>query len=199
MPPESFTAFCKRLIFHAQWDILLDEELRHAMKHGIVIKCYDGIERRFYPRIFTYSADYPEKYVWPLSLYASKLMMDIWTRILISTVRNGGSCPCPRCSVPMAEFDQTATSGDRRKREELRRDPKVQEALVQEAQKLIYEDQKAISNKEVEKLLKPNSWTPVTVSHSLCIKSQLNTQSGTEYFFGQVRHGQLQRFLGACC
>jgi Plavaka transposase len=55
-------AFCNRLMFHAQWEILLDDELRHAMKHGIVIKCHDGVERRFYPRIFTYSADYPEKW-----------------------------------------------------------------------------------------------------------------------------------------
>jgi hypothetical protein len=27
-----------------------------------VIKCCDGEWRRFYPRIFTYSADYPEKW-----------------------------------------------------------------------------------------------------------------------------------------
>jgi hypothetical protein len=29
----------------------------------MVIQCADGIERRIYPRIFTYSADYPEKWV----------------------------------------------------------------------------------------------------------------------------------------
>jgi hypothetical protein len=33
------------------------------MGHGIVIECCDGITRRFYPRILTYSADYPETYV----------------------------------------------------------------------------------------------------------------------------------------
>ena len=35
----------------------------HKYVHGIVIKCCDGVLRRFYPRLFTYSADYPEKYV----------------------------------------------------------------------------------------------------------------------------------------
>jgi hypothetical protein len=30
---------------------------------GFVVRCGDNIERRVYPRIFTYSADYPEKYV----------------------------------------------------------------------------------------------------------------------------------------
>ena len=54
---------CHRELFHAQWTILLDGEFLEAYKHGIVIRCCDGIVRRFYPRILTYSADYPEKYV----------------------------------------------------------------------------------------------------------------------------------------
>jgi hypothetical protein len=41
----------------------LDPEFMYAYIHGIVIECFDGILRRFFPRIFTYSADYPEKYV----------------------------------------------------------------------------------------------------------------------------------------
>jgi Plavaka transposase len=54
---------CHREAFHAQWDVIFDDEFVEAYRHGIVIKCCDGVERRFYPRIFTYSADYPEKYV----------------------------------------------------------------------------------------------------------------------------------------
>lgn len=54
-------AHCKRELFHAIWRILLDEEFLEAYKNGIVVKCYDGKYRRVYPRIFTYSADYPEK------------------------------------------------------------------------------------------------------------------------------------------
>jgi hypothetical protein len=42
--------------------VLLDDEFLEAWKHGIVITCCDGVKRRFYPRIFTYSADYPEKW-----------------------------------------------------------------------------------------------------------------------------------------
>jgi hypothetical protein len=52
---------CHRELFQAQWRILLDPEFLHAYEHGIVILCCDGVTRRFYPRIFTYSADYPEK------------------------------------------------------------------------------------------------------------------------------------------
>ncbi|KAF7965535.1 hypothetical protein HWV62_43046 [Athelia sp. TMB] len=52
---------CRRELFHAQWDILLDDEFMEAYVHGIVVLCCDGILRRFYPRIFVYAADYPEK------------------------------------------------------------------------------------------------------------------------------------------
>jgi hypothetical protein len=47
----------------AVWNFLLDDDFLHAYHYGIVIRCADGIERRVYPRLFTYSADYPEKYV----------------------------------------------------------------------------------------------------------------------------------------
>jgi hypothetical protein len=60
-PRREFIAHCSRELFHEQWKILLDEEFIEAWKHGIVITCCDGIKRRFYLRIFTYSADYPEK------------------------------------------------------------------------------------------------------------------------------------------
>jgi hypothetical protein len=52
---------CRRDLFHACWNILLDAEFIHAYHHGIVLMCPDGILRRVFPRIFTYSADYPEK------------------------------------------------------------------------------------------------------------------------------------------
>ena len=54
-------AHCRREIYHAQWAIILDDEFLEAYEHGIVIQCCDAIQRRFYPRIFTYSADYKEK------------------------------------------------------------------------------------------------------------------------------------------
>jgi Plavaka transposase len=52
---------CQRELFHEQWRVILDDEFMDAYDHGIVVKCPDGVKRRFYPRVFTYSADYPEK------------------------------------------------------------------------------------------------------------------------------------------
>lgn len=54
-------AHCHRELTQEQWRIILDDEFLHAYEHGIVMECGDGLARRFYPRIFTYSADYPEK------------------------------------------------------------------------------------------------------------------------------------------
>ena len=52
---------CHREMFHAQWSIMLNNDFLKAYRHGMVVKCCDEIQRRFYPRIFTYSADYKEK------------------------------------------------------------------------------------------------------------------------------------------
>ena len=52
---------CKHELMHAIWRQLLDDDFVEAYKHGIVVECFDGITRQVYPRIFTYSADYPEK------------------------------------------------------------------------------------------------------------------------------------------
>lgn len=46
---------------HAVLQKVFDDDFVNAYHHGIVIHCADGISRRVYPRIFTYSADYPEK------------------------------------------------------------------------------------------------------------------------------------------
>lgn len=54
-------AHLRRELMHEVWGKLLDDEFVHAWEHGKVIKCADGITRRVYPRIATYSADYPEK------------------------------------------------------------------------------------------------------------------------------------------
>lgn len=60
---QKLMTHCRREVIHAQWDILLDDEFIEAYTHGIVVVCCDGVTCCFYPRIFTYSADYPEKCV----------------------------------------------------------------------------------------------------------------------------------------
>ncbi|KAJ2914039.1 hypothetical protein MD484_g6383, partial [Candolleomyces efflorescens] len=58
---QDIMTHCRRELMHAVWRMLLDDEFMHAYQYGIVIKCLDGVERRVFPRFFTYAADYPEK------------------------------------------------------------------------------------------------------------------------------------------
>ena len=58
-----FKAWCNHHMFQEQWKVILDNEFMEAYLHGIVIKCVDGMMRRFYPQIFIYIADYLEKSV----------------------------------------------------------------------------------------------------------------------------------------
>ena len=67
-PSADVLAHLKRELMHRIWDMLLTPEFIHAYVHGIVIKCYDGIERRIFPRFFTYGADYPEKFIFLSSI-----------------------------------------------------------------------------------------------------------------------------------
>jgi len=60
---QQILTHCRRELMQAVWATILDDDFIHAYKYGIVVKCIDGVERRVYPRLFTYSADYPEKYV----------------------------------------------------------------------------------------------------------------------------------------
>lgn len=54
-------AQCRRELMHAVLKNLLSEEFKTAWRNGLVLTCGDGIKRRLFPRILTYSADYPEK------------------------------------------------------------------------------------------------------------------------------------------
>ena len=53
--------YLRREVMHAVWLLLLDDDFIDAYTNGIIIKFHDGIERLVFPRLFTYSADYPEK------------------------------------------------------------------------------------------------------------------------------------------
>ena len=51
----------KRELMQAVWLLLLDPEFMDAYENGFLFLCSDGVTRRFFPRLLTYSADYPEK------------------------------------------------------------------------------------------------------------------------------------------
>ncbi|EIW80786.1 hypothetical protein CONPUDRAFT_57709 [Coniophora puteana RWD-64-598 SS2] len=141
-------AHCRRELFHASWGLILNDEFLHAYEHGIVVQCSDGQWRRLYPRIFTYSADYPEK-------------------VLIATVRDFGGCPCPFCTMPKDHIPRLGTKRDWVERAEgARIDDSERQSKVQQARDLIYRRGLALGNTQVEDYLKPQSWVPTTNAFS---------------------------------
>ncbi|KAF8057993.1 hypothetical protein FPV67DRAFT_1429294 [Lyophyllum atratum] len=131
-----------REVFHAQWEILLDDDFIYAWRHGILICCSDGVTRRIYPRIFTYSADYPEK-------------------VLIAGIRNRGNCPCPRCLISMALIPNIGMESDMRIRtSHVRVDDEAHKKILGDARSHIYDKKYAVNSQVVENLLKPASLLP---------------------------------------
>jgi Plavaka transposase len=185
---------CHRELFHEQWNILLDSEFLEAYEHGIVILCCDGITRRFYPRIFTYSADYPEKYV-NLSVSYCRCDSD-FNRVLIATVRNLGGCPCPRCLIPKDRIQNMGKPQDRTQRETLARSNDTRRTMVSTARSLIYEKNYAVGSAPVEQILKSQSWVPTSVR--LELPSLTTPNHSIECVYRSPQSFGLQHFLRTC-
>lgn len=164
-------AHCHRELTHAQWRLLLDDEFLYAYEHGLVVECGDGNWRRFYPRIFSYSADYPEKYRLCLKPLSNIVLTPIFSRVLMTTVRNKGGCPCPRCMLPMSETHLFGSKSDRKKRLKKKRvDDQGRQNAILEARKAIYENlHRSITGTVVEAKLKEHSLVPTSVSYSIPI------------------------------
>ena len=96
-------------IMHAQWAILLDDKFLEIYAHGIVLEGENGINRRFYPRIFAYSADYPEKSV-TLYLHLLASLTLPFARVLLATIHSKGRCPCPHCLMPLNKIHSLGRS-----------------------------------------------------------------------------------------
>ncbi|KAI8973085.1 hypothetical protein BD414DRAFT_425210 [Trametes punicea] len=139
---DKIVTHCRRELMHGVWRVLLSDSFVQACRHGIVVKCYDGVTRRLYPRFFTYSADYPEK-------------------VLLATIRDMGNCPCPRCLVPKDAISAVGTTRDIRLRSHnIRVDDVDRRYKVNRARTFIYDQRRGIGSKAVEDLLKARSLVP---------------------------------------
>ncbi|KAG1833209.1 hypothetical protein F4604DRAFT_2019034, partial [Suillus subluteus] len=87
---QSFVNF-KNVVWHELFKCLL-KSLASLSKTGFCVKCWDAIERLFYPLILILSADYEEQ--------------------CVMTLIRGTKCkfPCPVCLVPREELGNVLTS-----------------------------------------------------------------------------------------
>jgi hypothetical protein len=84
----------------------------------------------------------------------------------MACIRNRGTCPCPRCKVPLSEAHLVGTTNDRRRREKLaRKDDNRYKLVVSRAREAIFQRNFAVNSAYVERLLKPESLVPTQVSN----------------------------------
>ncbi|KAF7299351.1 hypothetical protein MIND_00884300 [Mycena indigotica] len=132
----------KRELIHAIWQLLLSDDFMDAYDNGIKIKCWDGVVRLVFPRFFTYSADYPEK-------------------VLLSTIRSLGGCPCPRCFIQKRQIAETGTVNDMKRRQNIRIDDHPRRVEIEDARAAVFGNGNAVGGSKIDDILKAKSWVPV--------------------------------------
>ena len=149
---QLYTHFkCK--LMHARWRLLLDDKFVKAYRDGILIQCADSVIRYFFPRFFSYSADYPGKYVSQLILLCIPVLIIQW-RVLLSCIKHFWWCLCPRCLIKKADVPQMGKPSDMLTHTtDIRTNDKVYQALINKAWWLIFKHGKKITNKDVSDLL----------------------------------------------
>ncbi|KAH9012682.1 hypothetical protein EDB84DRAFT_1278570, partial [Lactarius hengduanensis] len=91
--------------------------------------------------IMTYSADYPEK-------------------ILLTTIKNLGRFPCPRCLTKKKDIHDLGTPQDARRRKRIRADNDRRRRDVNRARKVMFEKGCPIPNAPVQRILGDRSMVP---------------------------------------
>ncbi|TEB04127.1 hypothetical protein FA13DRAFT_1575394, partial [Coprinellus micaceus] len=147
LPTDDLFRYCKKELFHAQWSVLLSRDLKDAMRNGMVIVCPDGQQRCFYPRIMTYSADYPEK-------------------ARIYGLRSNGTTPCHRCLTSKTELCYLGGPIDTKRIASKRIGPQ-ESAEVEKAREAIRSGY-SVKSKHVEDVLQSQSLAPLQTAFSRC-------------------------------
>ncbi|OSC99224.1 hypothetical protein PYCCODRAFT_1416437 [Trametes coccinea BRFM310] len=139
--------FCKRELMQRIWLLLLDDEFLDAYENGILVLCGDGVTRRIFPRILTYSADYPEK-------------------ILLTALKPLSKFPCPRCLVPKDSLCLAGTPQDlHNRRYHKRQDTPQLRSRIARARKLVFRGA-SLNSKRVQALLESEGLNPIQVGSS---------------------------------
>ncbi|KAJ2975803.1 hypothetical protein NUW54_g11670 [Trametes sanguinea] len=140
--------FCKRELMQCVWLLLLDDEFLDAYENGILVQCGDGVTRRIFPRILSYSADYPEK-------------------ILLAALKPLSKHPCPRCLVPKDELCLAGTPDDMHNRSNNQcTDTPALSRDIKRARKYLFQGA-SLGSKRVQALLGSRSLNPIESAFSV--------------------------------
>ncbi|RPD53352.1 hypothetical protein L226DRAFT_473339 [Lentinus tigrinus ALCF2SS1-7] len=124
------------------WELILNDKFKDAYRHGVVVECADGVIRRLFPRLFVYSADYPEK-------------------VLIAAMRHLGECPCPRCLIKMKQINAAGTTVDTQRRAHKRVDTEALQYTINRVRASIFKNGLPMASKRAKDPLKNLSLFPI--------------------------------------
>jgi len=94
--------------------------------------------------------------------------------VLVATIKDFGSHPCPRCLVTTDKIHAIGREDDRKRREELRRCDNIERRKkVDEAREWLYDKGYAITGDKVDGLLKDESMVPTKVPPPTSTLSQV--------------------------
>ena len=91
--------------------------------------------------------------------------LNLLNRILLATIHDNGSSPCPRCCVPRALFGRLGFVSDILSR--LSQARNYLQNKIRSARHAIYQCGKAIKSVTIERILKEHSLVPTLVSSAL--------------------------------
>jgi len=179
-PPPDVITYCRRELYHAVIQLILEGKFAEAYKNGILIKFPDGITRRVFPRFYCYSADYPEKFVSVPQIQTATHILK--SRVLIANIKNLGQCPCPRCTTKLAEVQDLGKAVDTQRRADTRAPTRKMFQMVGKARKAIFKGYK-VSGSRVERLIGGGSRAPNVV------------RTGTPFPYSNANHGPKNAFM----
>ena len=163
LPSKPVQTHCKREVMHAIWELLLDEEFMKAYKEGLIITCGDGITWKVFPRLFTYSANYPEKWVITISIPSCCAHADSG-RVLLATLKFLGNCPCVQCLVEREKIFQLGSKLDMQCQQmKWWVDSHPRQVSVWDAQRQIFQFGRPVNSKIIDNIMVHSS-VPIEVS-----------------------------------
>ncbi|KAF7293656.1 hypothetical protein MIND_01145500 [Mycena indigotica] len=156
MPGEVYTHL-KRELMHRIWDLLFSDDFMEAYDNGIKIRCFDGIVRLVFPRLFIYGADYPENYY-----------------------QKSGRPFMPSVFYCQGADCGTGTVNDMKRRQNLRVDDRPRRQTIEDTRRAIFQSGKLVIKGSIDNMLKDKSWVPVRNAFS-----KLNTEK-TSFNFHSI-------------
>ena len=91
---------------------------------------------------------------------------DLLSRVLLSTIKFLGACPCPTCLVAKDKVRDLGTKHDiRNHRRKMRTDDEFNKKMIERVRTWMYEEGLSINSTAIKRLMDPESLVPTRVSN----------------------------------